>query len=201
VPTVAAKSSNVPKRAPGPRLSFLPCPAYGRQFAMSHSAPPRNGSTPTVLLVHGAFADGSMWAGVISELQAARIDVVAMASPLRGLTSDAAYVASAAAEIDGPILPAAHGTVVQRSSTTVGPAGVLVMQNRGGWDVEAPVDAGEDPGPVTVHVASQVRPDSNLPYRALLLSVNGTGSFTWFFMMGRSSTSKQLVRIKGRFGT
>ena len=39
--------------------------------AMSHAAPPRNGSTPTVLLVHGAFTDSSMWAGVITELQAA----------------------------------------------------------------------------------------------------------------------------------
>jgi len=78
-----------------------------------------------VLLVHGAFADGSMWATVVSELQAAMIDFVAVASPLRSLASDAAYVASVAAEIDGPILLADHGTVVPRSRTTVGPAGVL----------------------------------------------------------------------------
>ena len=50
-----------------------------------------------MLLVHGAFADGSMWAGVISELQAAGIGVFAVASPLRSLASDAAYVASAVA--------------------------------------------------------------------------------------------------------
>jgi hypothetical protein len=62
-----------------------------------------------VLLVHDAFADGSMWAGVITELQAAGIGVIAVASPLRSLTSDAAYLASAAAEIDGPILLAGHG--------------------------------------------------------------------------------------------
>ena len=61
-----------------------------------------------MLLVHGAFADGSMWAGVITELQAAGIDVIAVASPLRSLTSDAAYVASAVAEIDGPVLLAGH---------------------------------------------------------------------------------------------
>ena len=48
-----------------------------------------------MLLVHGAFADGSMWTGVITELQAARIDIIAVASPLRSLTSDAAYIASA----------------------------------------------------------------------------------------------------------
>lgn len=51
---------------------------------------------------------------------------------------------------------------------------------------------------VAVHITSQVRPGSNLSYRALLLSVNDTGSFTWFFIMERSSKSKQLVRLKGR---
>ena len=61
-----------------------------------------------MLLVHGAFADGSMWAGVISELQATGIGVIAVASPLRSLTSDTAYVASAIAEIDGPVLLAGH---------------------------------------------------------------------------------------------
>jgi len=70
---------------------------------------PRNGSTPTVLLVHDAFADGSMWTGVITELQAAGIGVIAVASPLRSLASDAAYLASVAAEIDGPVLLAGHG--------------------------------------------------------------------------------------------
>jgi pimeloyl-ACP methyl ester carboxylesterase len=87
---------------------------------MSHSPPPRNGSIPTVLLVHGAFADGSMWAGVISELQAAGIGVVAVASPLRSLASDAAYVASAVSEIDGPVLLAGHdygGSVISVSGS------------------------------------------------------------------------------------
>jgi pimeloyl-ACP methyl ester carboxylesterase len=99
-------------------------------LAMSHSVSPRNGNTPTVLLVHGAFADGSMWAGVITELQAAGIDVIAMASPLRSLTSDAAYIASAVAEIDGPILLVGHGTVVQRSRTTVGPGVFSYAESR-----------------------------------------------------------------------
>src|SRR5258708_30624778 len=71
--------------------------------------PARNGSTPTALLVHGAFTDGSMWTGVIAQLQAAGIGVVAVANPLRGLASDAAYVSSAAAEIDGPVILAGHG--------------------------------------------------------------------------------------------
>jgi pimeloyl-ACP methyl ester carboxylesterase len=92
-------------------------------LAVSRSVPPRNGSIPTVLLVHGAFADGSMWAGVITELQAAGIDVMAVASPLRSLTSDAAYVAGAVAEIDGPVLLAGHdygGAVITAAGSIAG---------------------------------------------------------------------------------
>ena len=67
-----------------------------------------NGSTPTVLLVHGAFADGSSWSGVIAGLQATGLAVMAPANPLRGIAADAAYVASVAAEIDGPVLLVGH---------------------------------------------------------------------------------------------
>ena len=87
--------------------------------AMNQS-PPRNGSTPTVLLVHGGFADGSVWAGVIAELQAAGIETVALANPLRSLAADAAYVAGAAGEIDGPVLLAGHcygGAVITAAGT------------------------------------------------------------------------------------
>ena len=63
---------------------------------------------PTVLLVHGAFADGSSWREVIAELQSDGIPVTALAHPLRGLYPDAAYVAHAAAEIDGPVLLVGH---------------------------------------------------------------------------------------------
>jgi pimeloyl-ACP methyl ester carboxylesterase len=62
----------------------------------------------TVMLVHGAFADGGSWGRVIGELQAAGIAAVAVANPLRGLSADAAYVASAAGQIPGPVLLAGH---------------------------------------------------------------------------------------------
>jgi pimeloyl-ACP methyl ester carboxylesterase len=75
---------------------------------MSSSVDLRNGSTPTVLLVHGAFEDASSWAGVIAQLQSAGIEVVAPANPLRGLTSDAPYIASVAEEIDGPAMLVGH---------------------------------------------------------------------------------------------
>ena len=81
----------------------------------------RNGSTPTVLLVHGAFSDTSIWAGVISRLLAAGLDVVAPANPLRGLTTDAAYLASVTVEIDGPVLLVGHaygGAVISVAGAT-----------------------------------------------------------------------------------
>jgi pimeloyl-ACP methyl ester carboxylesterase len=68
----------------------------------------RNGSTPTVLLVHGAFEDASSWSGVIPELRSAQVDAIATANPLRGLASDAGYIASVAARIDGPVVLVGH---------------------------------------------------------------------------------------------
>ena len=68
-----------------------------------------NDVTPTVILVHGAFTDGSSWVPVISHLRGAGVpDVVAVANPLRGLAVDAAHVVEIAAAIDGPVLLAGH---------------------------------------------------------------------------------------------
>jgi pimeloyl-ACP methyl ester carboxylesterase len=90
---------------------------------MSPSGGFMNGSTPTVLLVHGEFSDGSIWAGVIGELQAAGIAAIALANPLRGLASDAAYVACALGEIDGPVLLTGHsygGAVITAAGSAAG---------------------------------------------------------------------------------
>jgi pimeloyl-ACP methyl ester carboxylesterase len=63
---------------------------------------------PTVALVHGAFADSSGWIGVIQLLRAAGVEAVAVSNPLRGISEDAAYVASALAQIPGPVLAVGH---------------------------------------------------------------------------------------------
>jgi pimeloyl-ACP methyl ester carboxylesterase len=63
---------------------------------------------PTVVLVHGGFADASFWTPVIQELQARDVPVLAPANPLRGLAGDAAYVASFVNQIDGPVLLVGH---------------------------------------------------------------------------------------------
>jgi pimeloyl-ACP methyl ester carboxylesterase len=83
----------------------------------------RTGSTPTVVLVHGAFADASIWARVIPELQDAGLTVLAPANPLRGLAADAAYIAAVAAAIGGPVLLAGHsygGAVITAAGTQAG---------------------------------------------------------------------------------
>jgi pimeloyl-ACP methyl ester carboxylesterase len=74
----------------------------------------------TVVLVHGAFADGSGWAGVIERLQARGIQVMAVANPLRGISADSAYVASVFAQMPGPVLAVGHsygGAVISNAAT------------------------------------------------------------------------------------
>ena len=64
--------------------------------------------TPTIVLVHGAFADASSWNGVIPLLQAKDMPVTAPPNPLRGISQDSAYIASVFAQIEGPVLAVGH---------------------------------------------------------------------------------------------
>ena len=75
---------------------------------MTDATPTADAAPLTVVLVHGAFADASNWAGVIPTLQAAGVDVLAPANPLRGINHDAAYIASVASQIPGPVLLVGH---------------------------------------------------------------------------------------------
>jgi pimeloyl-ACP methyl ester carboxylesterase len=63
---------------------------------------------PTVVLVHGAFADASSFAAVVPELLAEGLPVVVPAVPNRSLSGDAAYVASVIRQIDGPVILVGH---------------------------------------------------------------------------------------------
>jgi pimeloyl-ACP methyl ester carboxylesterase len=78
---------------------------------------------PTIVLIHGAFADASSWNGVIPLLQAQDLKVVAPPNPLRGISIDSAYAASAFAQIDGPVLAVGHsygGAVITNAATGAG---------------------------------------------------------------------------------
>ena len=63
---------------------------------------------PTIVLVHGAFADSSSWNGVTRRLVKDGYEVVAVANPLRDLDSDAAAVRSVLRNVDGPVVLVGH---------------------------------------------------------------------------------------------
>ena len=79
-------------------------------------------ASPTVVLVHGAFADASGFAGVIRELQSQGVEVRAPMNPLRGLAFDADAIARYTTSIEGPILLAGHsygGAVISQAASAV----------------------------------------------------------------------------------
>ncbi|MGK2869361.1 MAG: alpha/beta fold hydrolase [Mycobacterium sp.] len=74
---------------------------------------------PTVVLVHGAFADSSSWNGVVTSLEADGYPVISVANPLRGLASDADYVRSVVDSVPGPVVLAGHsygGSVMSQAA-------------------------------------------------------------------------------------
>jgi pimeloyl-ACP methyl ester carboxylesterase len=75
--------------------------------------------TPTVVLVHGAFADGSSWSGVIERLNRRGVKVTAPANPLRGIEFDSAYTASILRQTPGPVVLVGHsygGAVISNAA-------------------------------------------------------------------------------------
>ncbi len=73
---------------------------------------------PTIVLVHGAFADSSSWNGVIPILQRDGYKVIAAPNPLRGVRKDADVVADVVRSIDGPVVLVGHsygGSVISEA--------------------------------------------------------------------------------------
>ena len=63
---------------------------------------------PTVVLVHGAFADATSWDGVAADLRSRGYRVVAPDNPLRGPAYDASVIEKTVADIDGPVVLVGH---------------------------------------------------------------------------------------------
>jgi len=81
----------------------------------------QTGVKPTIVLVHGAFADASSWNGVIERLQQQGYTVIAPPNPLRGVAADSAYIASLLGQIDGPVLLGGHsygGAVITNAAAS-----------------------------------------------------------------------------------
>ena len=95
-------------------------------------------SEETIVLVHGAFADASGFAGVIRELNRAGQLVIAPPNPLRSLASDAAAVSAVVRAIDGPVLLVGHsygGAVITQASAGLDNVTGLVYLAAFGIDV------------------------------------------------------------------
>src|SRR5690348_16115266 len=75
-------------------------------FGDSHAG--SNAVKPSVVLVHGAWADSSSWSAVIARLQDQGYTAYSFPNPLRGPASDSAYLASFLATITGPIILVGH---------------------------------------------------------------------------------------------
>ncbi len=98
-------------------LALLVVPA---SVAFGSSSNASNIVKPSVVLIHGAWADGSSWSRVVSLLQTHGYTVYVPPNPLRGLTSDSAYIASFLQTITGPIILVGHsygGAVITNAAT------------------------------------------------------------------------------------
>jgi pimeloyl-ACP methyl ester carboxylesterase len=85
---------------------------------------------PTVVLVHGAFAESSSWDAVIERLLDAEHPVIAAANPLRSLAADAAAVADVVRAVEGPVVLAGHsygGAVISNVPADAGEIVGLVI--------------------------------------------------------------------------
>jgi len=91
----------------------------GCSDATAEPQSPSREPVPTVVLVHGAFADSSSWNGVIERLRHDGYPVIAAANPLRGLRSDTDHVASVLDTVPGPVVLAGHsygGSVMSQAA-------------------------------------------------------------------------------------
>src|SRR4051812_42329533 len=84
---------------------------------------------PTIVLVHGAFAESASWNGVAERLNAAGHPVVAAANPLRGVAADAAAISDLVRTVDGPVVLVGHsygGSVISNIAADAGDISALV---------------------------------------------------------------------------
>ena len=94
----------------------------GSARAVAHPvrAATAEGVKPTIVLVHGAWADSGSWNAVTALLQAAGYTVDAPPNPLRGLSYDASYLADFLSTISGPVVLVGHsygGMVITNAAT------------------------------------------------------------------------------------
>jgi pimeloyl-ACP methyl ester carboxylesterase len=103
-----------------PALALVALIALGTAGPAGADSHVGGGPQPTIVLVHGDWADGSSWTSVIERLQGTGLKVVAPPNLLRGPAADAAYLASYLQTIAGPIVLVGHsygGFVITNAAT------------------------------------------------------------------------------------
>jgi pimeloyl-ACP methyl ester carboxylesterase len=131
-------------------------------------ASPADSAKPTIVLVHGAFADAGGFSAEISRLQADGYPVIAPADPLRGLTADSDYIRSILATIDGPVVLVGHsygGAVITNAARGASNVKALVYLAAfvpdDGDSVATSYDPATYPGSELTQSALTIRPTYN----------------------------------------
>jgi pimeloyl-ACP methyl ester carboxylesterase len=134
----------------------------------THTDSAASGGKPTIVFVHGAFADSSGWNAEVSALQRLGYPVIAAADPLRGLTGDADYVRSILKTISGPIVLVGHsygGAVVTNAARDVPGVRALVYVGAyvpdQGESIATVLDPATYPGSLLGKDTTDVRPFPN----------------------------------------
>jgi len=95
---------------------------FGADAATAATAQTRNSGSkvkPTIVLVHGGYADSSCWNGTLQYLQGEGYTTICGSNPLRGIPTDAPYIGSLLDSISGPVVLVAHsmgGTVITNAA-------------------------------------------------------------------------------------
>jgi pimeloyl-ACP methyl ester carboxylesterase len=116
-------------------------------------------SSPTVVLVHGAFADASGYAGVIRELQSQGVAVRAPMNPLRSLAFDADAIARYTTTIDGPIILVGHsygGAVISQAAPAIKDVIALVFLSAFALDEGESCASVQEPFPPSLLASTSV---------------------------------------------
>src|SRR6266498_5759544 len=134
---------------------------------------PGDSSKPTVVFVHGGWADSSGWNAEVAALQDKGYPVIAVANPLRGLSSDAGYVRSVLQTIPGPIVLVGHsygGAVISNAAVGISNVKALV------YIAAFAPDTGDSLQQlVTISPGTHITPDA-LDARPYPLQGGGTGT-------------------------
>jgi pimeloyl-ACP methyl ester carboxylesterase len=120
-------------------------------------------SKTNVVLVHGAWADGSSWSRVIPLLDPARFDVVAVQIPLTSIEDDVAITRNVLAAQKGPTVLVGHsygGIVISGAANNAPNVKALVYIAAFGLDEGESIDALSKQGPATAG-AAKIRPDDH----------------------------------------